>query len=60
MIPLQHGDYPNSERGREMHPRRYFLEQILGCFAECGKAVPVFNVRQAPRCSPAQPSPGRC
>ena len=48
MIPLQHGDYPNSERGREMHPRRYFLEQILGCFAECGKAVPVFNVRQPP------------
>ena len=56
MIPLQHGDYPNSERGREMHPRRYFLEQIMGCFAECGKAVPVFNVE--PRCPLLYPSPG--
>ena len=39
----RHGDYPNSETGREMHPRRYFTEQILGTFAESGRSVPIFN-----------------
>eukprot|EP01043_Picozoa_sp_COSAG02_P018207 COSAG02_NODE_844_length_16583_cov_116.650267_3_plen_194_part_00 len=39
----RHGDYPNSETGREMHPRRYFTEQILGTFAETGRSVPIFN-----------------
>ena len=39
----EHGDYPDSETGREMHPRRYFCEQILGTFAECGKSLPIFN-----------------
>ena len=43
LVVGEHGDYPNSETGREMHPRRYFTEQILGTFAECGKSLPIFN-----------------
>jgi hypothetical protein len=43
LVVGEHGDYPNSETGREMHPRRYFTEQILGTFAESGRSVPIFN-----------------
>ena len=39
----EHGDYPWNERYRHMYPRRYFFEQIAGCFAEAGRSVPVFN-----------------
>ena len=39
----EHGDYPWNERGRHIYPRRYFFEQIAGCFGEAGRSVPVFN-----------------
>ncbi len=38
----EHGDYPYDEMGRHMYPRKYFLEQICGVFAETGKTCPVF------------------
>ena len=39
----EHGDYPRSELGQEMLPRRYFFEQIAGVIAEAGRPIPVFN-----------------
>jgi hypothetical protein len=39
----EHGDYPSDEQGRHMYPRRYFMEQTCGVFAESRRAVPVFN-----------------
>lgn len=39
----EHGDYPVSELGQEMLPRRYFFEQICGVIAESGRPIPVFN-----------------
>ena len=39
----EHGDYPVSELGQEMLPRRYFFEQICGLIAEAGRPIPVFN-----------------
>ena len=39
----EHGDYPRSELGQEMLPRRYFFEQIAGVIGEAGRPIPVFN-----------------
>ncbi|MCY3777289.1 MAG: hypothetical protein OXH11_15040, partial [Candidatus Aminicenantes bacterium] len=39
----EHGDYPRSELGQEMLPRRYFFEQIAGVISEAGRPIPVFN-----------------
>jgi hypothetical protein len=38
----EHGDYPLDEKGRQLYPRRYFMEQICGVFASSGHSVPVF------------------
>jgi len=38
----EHGDYPLDEKGRQLYPRRYFMEQICGVFASSGRSVPVF------------------
>mgnify|MGYP001187977566 FL=1 len=39
----EHGDYPRSQLGQEMLPRRYFFEQIVGVIGEAGRQVPVYN-----------------
>ena len=39
----EHGDYPRSELGQEMLPRRYFFEQIAGVIGEAGRPIPVYN-----------------
>ena len=39
----EHGDYPRTELGQEMLPRRYFFEQIAAVIAEAGRPIPVFN-----------------
>ncbi|MFN8491067.1 MAG: hypothetical protein U0350_25960 [Caldilineaceae bacterium] len=39
----EHGDYPWNEREQQLFPRKYFMEQICGVFANSGRAVPVFN-----------------
>jgi hypothetical protein len=38
----EHGDYPLDEKGRQLFPRRYFMEQICGVFAGSGRSVPVY------------------
>lgn len=38
----EHGDYPLDEKGRQLYPRRYFMEQICGVFASSRRSVPVF------------------
>jgi hypothetical protein len=39
----EHGDYPKSELGQEMTPRRYFFEQIQGVLSEVGRPIPIYN-----------------
>ena len=40
----EHGDYPKTELGQEMTPRRYFCEQIFAVLVEAGRTdVPVYN-----------------
>ncbi len=39
----EHGDYPRSELGQEMLPRRYFFEQIAGVIGETGLPIPIYN-----------------
>lgn len=38
----EHGDYSWNEKGQQLYPRRYFMEQICGVFATSGRSVPVF------------------
>ena len=39
----EHGDYPVTDLGQEMLPRRYFFEQVSGVIARAGRPVPVFS-----------------
>ena len=39
----EHGDYPRSELGQEMLPRRYFFEQIVGVIGQSKRPIPVYN-----------------
>ncbi len=39
----EHGDYPWNEKEQQLYPRKYFMEQICGVFAESKRAVPIFN-----------------
>tara|TARA_Y100000588_G_scaffold388614_1_gene489205 strand:- start:2666 stop:3868 length:1203 start_codon:yes stop_codon:yes gene_type:complete len=39
----EHGDYAWNEKGQQLYPRRYFMEQIAGVMARSGRGVPVFN-----------------
>ena len=39
----EHGDYPVSQLGQEMLPRRYFFEQICGVIGNAQRPVPVYN-----------------
>ncbi len=39
----EHGDYPLSDTGQIMYPRRRFFEETCGVFRRVGKSVPVFT-----------------
>ena len=39
----EHGNYPTSERGQTMYPRKRFFDEIAAVFRQSGKSVPVFN-----------------
>ena len=39
----EHGDYPWNEKEQQVFPRKYFMEQICGVFAQSGRSAPVFN-----------------
>ena len=43
LIIGEHGDYPRSQLGQEMLPRRYFFEQVAGVIGEMGRPVPIFS-----------------
>ena len=43
LIIGEHGDYSPNERGRQMYPRKHFLEQVCGMIGLSGRAVPVFT-----------------
>ena len=38
----EHGDYTLNEKGQQLYPRKYFMEQICGVIAASGKSVPVY------------------
>ena len=39
----EHGDYAWNEKGQQLFPRKYFMEQICGVMATSERAVPVFS-----------------
>jgi hypothetical protein len=43
LIIGEHCDYPWNEREQHLYPRKYFMEQVCGVFAQSGRSVPVFN-----------------
>lgn len=43
IILAEHGDYPYTEDGQHIYPRRHIFEQACGVLAEKGAARPIFN-----------------
>jgi hypothetical protein len=43
MIIIEHGKYPENEKGQVLYPRYEMMEQVVKVFKEVGKSVPVFN-----------------
>src|SRR3954468_15375061 len=39
----EHGDYPVSDTGQIMYPRRRFFEETVSIFRRTGRVVPVFS-----------------
>lgn len=39
----EHGDYPRTERGQMMYPRKRFFDEIVAVFRASGRSVPLFN-----------------
>ncbi|NIP95526.1 MAG: hypothetical protein GWO24_19615 [Akkermansiaceae bacterium] len=42
LLIAEHGNYPKSETGNTIYPKRRFWEEILAVFEQSGRAVPVF------------------
>jgi len=42
MIIAEHGDYPLSDTGQILYPRRKFFEEAVAVFRRSGRVVPVF------------------
>lgn len=43
MLIIEHGVYPENEKGQVLYPRYEYMEQIVRVFREVKKTVPVFN-----------------
>lgn len=39
----EHGNYPETDRGAKMYPRKRFFDEIVAVFRKSGRAVPLFN-----------------
>ena len=39
----EHGNYPESDRGAKMYPRKRFFDEIVAVFRKSGRVVPLFN-----------------
>lgn len=39
----EHGNYPRTDRGQIMYPRKRFFDEITAVFRESGRVVPLFN-----------------
>jgi len=39
----EHGNYPMTDRGAIMYPRKRFFDEIVSVFRESGRVVPLFN-----------------
>jgi len=39
----EHGNYPTSEKGQELYPRKRFFDETLAAFDSVGKGVPIFT-----------------
>jgi len=43
IMVAEHGDYPESETGQTIYPKRRFFTEIAQVFRDSGKSVPVFS-----------------
>jgi len=43
MLIIEHGKYPENEKGQILYPRYEMMEQVIKVFKEVGKSVPIFN-----------------
>ncbi|MES2794155.1 MAG: hypothetical protein V4719_31365 [Planctomycetota bacterium] len=39
----EHGDYPDTDHGARMYPRKRFFDEITNVFRSSGRVVPLFN-----------------
>jgi hypothetical protein len=39
----EHGNYPRTDRGAIMYPRKRFFDEIVAVFRQSGRVVPLFN-----------------
>src|SRR5207249_1384006 len=42
LIIGEHGDYPHSEKGQELYPRKRFFDATLAVIRRSGRPVPIF------------------
>jgi hypothetical protein len=43
VLVVEHGKYPDNEKGQRLYPRYPFFKRVVRVFEEGGRAVPVFN-----------------
>lgn len=39
----EHGDYPLTDKGQRMYPRKRFFDEIVNVFEQSGRVAPIFN-----------------